>query len=171
MPIENPPAALRAFIYRIEEAVETEGPSMEARIVEALRDVTAQTSWLPPDRRRANHENYARHILWCDPGGRFCVLSIVWDRGQQSPVHAHYTWCAVGVYEGVLTESTYQAPGGNGVAALIAAEQRGAGSVSFDSGDRIHRIANCGEMPAISIHVYGVDAERVNGGINRIVST
>jgi predicted metal-dependent enzyme (double-stranded beta helix superfamily) len=163
--IENPPAELRALIERIDAALDAER-AMPGRILDALCKVTAQTSWLPPDRRRADHANYARHILWCDPRDRFSVLSIVWNPGQKSPIHAHRTWCAVGVYEGILTEETYRES--NALEACSLA-RRGAGSVNFDPGSGAHRIANYGAGPAISIHVYGVGASLVSSGINRLI--
>ena len=42
---------------------------------------------LAPERRRASHENYALHLLYGDAGGRFSILSIVWDHGRMSPIH------------------------------------------------------------------------------------
>ena len=80
---------------------------LPGEIKERLRDATAVPDWLPPERRRASHENYARHLLHGDAEGRFSILAIVWDHGQQSPIHGHYCWCAVGVYQGELTERFY----------------------------------------------------------------
>jgi len=169
MPIENPPPELRALIDGIDAAVKLGGAGLADGVTTALRAVTAQTNWLPPDRRRANHDNYARHILWCDLAGRFSILSIVWDAGQQSPVHGHRTWCAVGVYQGTLVESYFREDERAHAVNEIGRETRGAGSVTFDEGDGVHRIANHGTTPAISIHIYGVGADRVSGGINRVL--
>jgi predicted metal-dependent enzyme (double-stranded beta helix superfamily) len=169
MPIENPPPALRALIDAVDAAIKTGGTSLAQGVTEALRAVTVQTDWLPPDRRRANHDNYARHILWCDLAGRFSILSIVWDAGQQSPIHGHRTWCAVGVYQGALEECYFREEEQARAVTEISRETRNAGSVTFDEGDGVHRIANRGTTPAISIHVYGVGADRVSGGINRVL--
>lgn len=168
MPIENPPPALRALIDSVDAAVKAGGTSLARGVCAALGAVTAQADWLPPDRRRANHDNYARHILWCDLAGRFSILSIVWDHGQQSPIHGHRTWCAVAVYQGTLTETSFREQEGGDIRE-IEVLQRERGSVTFDDGDGIHRIANRNAVPAISIHVYGVGADRVSGGINRIL--
>jgi predicted metal-dependent enzyme (double-stranded beta helix superfamily) len=108
MPIENPPPELQTLIERLDAALGAGEAAMPERVMAALGKLTAQSTWLPPDRRRADHVHYARHILWCDPRERFSVLSIVWNPGQKSPIHAHRTWCAVGVYEGVLAEEIYR---------------------------------------------------------------
>jgi len=34
-------------------------------------------------------EHYARRLLHRDPGGRYTVLVMVWDRGQGTPLHDH----------------------------------------------------------------------------------
>ncbi|HXF67086.1 MAG TPA: cysteine dioxygenase family protein, partial [Burkholderiales bacterium] len=125
--------------------------------------------WLPPDRRRANHERYARHLLYGDPLGRFSILAIVWDRGQRSPVHGHHCWCAVGVYQGTLMETRYREDPAGGVPVAAGATLRAAGSLSFDpAAGGIHRLANESGELAVSLHVYGVAKERVSDGINRI---
>ena len=55
------------------------GPSevLAGGVTAALKSAVGQPEWLPPDRRRASHENYARHVLHGDPAGRFSILAIV----------------------------------------------------------------------------------------------
>jgi hypothetical protein len=53
-------------------------------------------------------DRYIRHLL--DEGDGYAVVALVWRPGQMSPVHAHHTWCALGVHSGVLTEHFF-APG------------------------------------------------------------
>ncbi|MFC7551922.1 hypothetical protein ACFQU7_05950 [Pseudoroseomonas wenyumeiae] len=55
--------------------------------------------------------SYIRHLLHADPGGSYAVVALIWRPGQMSPVHAHRTWCALGVYRGVLSEAFYDLPG------------------------------------------------------------
>ena len=151
-------------------AVSLPPDAMAREVQAALRAATATTGWLPPERRRVNHDNYARHVLYGDPQGRFSVLAIVWDHGQASPVHGHHCWCAVGVYLGTLTETHYR-EGAGGVADVIDARPRGAGSVSFDPArNGIHRIANDSGAVAISLHVYGVAQDLIATNVNRILA-
>jgi predicted metal-dependent enzyme (double-stranded beta helix superfamily) len=146
--------------------------NMEREIRAALREATAGERWLPEERRRANHERYARHLLYGDPAGRFSVLSLVWDHGQESPIHGHHTWCAVGVYDGELTETRYREQDGGHAPVEIGAERRGHGSLSFDPPQSaIHRIGNRSGAVAISLHVYGVGADRIATGVNQLYPT
>lgn len=142
---------------------------MERGITAALREATAGEHWLPPERRRANHERYARHLLYGDPDGRFSILSLVWDHGQESPIHGHHTWCAVGIYDGELTETHYRDEDGGRQPVEIGSERRTAGSLSFDLPlTAIHRIANRSGAVAVSLHIYGVGPDRVATGVNRL---
>ncbi|MGH8621700.1 MAG: hypothetical protein ACRET3_06140, partial [Burkholderiales bacterium] len=102
------PPQLQRLADRIVHAAGRAPDAMASEVKAALREATAATGWLPPDHRRANHERYARHLLYGDPRGRFAILSLVWDRAQMSPIHAHHCWCAVGVYRGMLTETYYR---------------------------------------------------------------
>ena len=102
------PPQLQRLSGRIGNAVTLAPDAMAPEIKAALREATAETGWLPPERRRASHERYARHLIYADPADRFSILAIVWDRGQMSPIHAHHCWCAVAVYQGMLTETFYR---------------------------------------------------------------
>jgi len=164
------PAQLQRLADGIGAAVALPTADMARGIRAALREATTGERWLPLERRRANHERYARHLLYGDPAGRFSILSLVWDHGQESPIHGHHTWCAVGVYDGVLTETLYREQ--EGQAPLeIGVEQRAAGSHSFDPpGSAIHRIGNSSGGVAISLHVYGVGPDRISTGVNRLLA-
>lgn len=154
---------------RIDSALALTRDSMGLAIRSALEEATARPGWLPAERRRASHENYARHVLYGDPGGRYCVLAIVWDPGQMSPIHSHYCWCAVGVYQGSLTENYYHEAATGGIPVLVSSTRRAAGTLSFDpAGSGIHRIANESGAQAISLHVYGVEKTGISTGVNRI---
>lgn len=139
-----------------------------AAVTAALARTGTCVDWLPQEQRRANHDRYARHLLHADPSGLFSVLAIVWAPGQQSPVHSHLTWCSVSVLSGTLTESIYKLSGDQ--PALLREDQHAPGALTFDPADGtiIHRLANRGSENALSLHVYGVGADRVNTGINRL---
>jgi predicted metal-dependent enzyme (double-stranded beta helix superfamily) len=162
------PTQLQRLANHIGAAMGLGPDSMEREIRVALREATTGERWLPAERRRANHERYARHLLYGDPEGRFSVLSLVWDHGQESPIHGHHTWCAVGVYDGELTEIYYRAQDGR-APVECGRTQRTAGSLSFDPPQSaIHRIGNSSGAVAISLHVYGVAADRIAAGVNRL---
>jgi predicted metal-dependent enzyme (double-stranded beta helix superfamily) len=160
---------LEQLAGRIGAAVGLAPGPMAKEIKAALREATAEPRWLPEERRRASHDNYARHLLYGDPAGRYSILAIVWEQGQMSPIHAHYCWCAVGVYQGLLTENYYREDAGGGIPVLVGSLQRGAGTLSFDPpASGIHRIGNESGAPAISLHVYGIAKGGIGTGINRV---
>ena len=153
----------------IAAAVELAPAAMGRALKTALRDATVRTGWLPPERRRASHENYARHLIYADPEDRFSILAIVWDRGQMSPIHAHHCWCAVGVYQGLLTETYYRAGPAGEPPVEIGSARHAAGESTFEpGGSGIHRIANYSGVLAISLHIYGVAKDRIATGVNRV---
>jgi predicted metal-dependent enzyme (double-stranded beta helix superfamily) len=153
-------------------AVALPPPDMADQVKAALREATADHGWLPPERRRASHDHYSRHLIYTDPGDRFSILAIVWDRGQMSPVHGHHCWCAVGVYQGLLTETCYRESGAGEPPVETGSARHPAGSATFEAaGPFVHRIANYSGVLAVSLHVYGVARDRIANGVNRIVST
>jgi len=162
---------LAVLAGRIGSALKLAPGDMAQEIRAALGEATADATWLPEERRRVSHENYARHLLYGDPEGRFSILSIVWEHGQKSPIHGHYCWCAVGVYLGCLIETYYRESPVGGLPVLVDRLQRNAGTLSFDpASSGIHRIANDSGAPAISLHVYGIAKEGIAAGVNRILT-
>jgi predicted metal-dependent enzyme (double-stranded beta helix superfamily) len=166
--VNTVPPQLQRLADRVGRAAGLAPEAMANEVKAALRDATATPDWLPPERRRASHDNYARHLLYGDPAGRFSILSLVWDRAQMSPVHGHHCWCAVGVYRGMLTETYYLEAGAGAPPVDIGSARHAAGASTFDSGSGIHRLANVSGVLAVSLHVYGVGADRVATGVNRI---
>lgn len=163
------PYTVTALMEQMALALDASESTRANNVKQALLGAVSQRDWLPPDRRTANHQNYARHLLHADPAGRFSVLSIVWSPGQMSPVHSHHTWCAVGVFKGEIEETFFDLPAAEAAPVTRHAATRGVGSVTYaEANAGIHRIANRGSEVAITIHVYGVGADRVTSGINRV---
>jgi predicted metal-dependent enzyme (double-stranded beta helix superfamily) len=114
-------------------------------------------------------KGYIRHLLHADPDGAYAVVALCWRPGQMSPVHAHRTWCALGVYRGMLTEGHYAASD-TGVPVQTGSVLRPAGATCHSHADpsQIHRIANLGSEDALSIHVYGAAFERFGQDVNLV---
>lgn len=162
------PQQLQRLADHVGRAVTLAPEAMAREVKSALHAVTVESGWLPPERRRASHENYARHLVYADPDDRFSILALVWDRGQMSPIHAHQCWCAVGVYRGLLTEHYYRAGAGGEPPVETGSARHAVGESTFDPGAGIHRLGNYSGVLAISLHVYGVGADRISTGVNRI---
>ena len=128
---------------------------------EPLREALREPAWLRPEHRIGDPNAYMRHVLYVDPEGDFVITAITWLPGQQSPRHGHHVWCAFGVAEGELTEEQF-APD----LKVLKTLRYGAGEVAAAS--EIHRVANRGRAPLVSLHLYGVSGERLTTGINRL---
>ena len=164
------PPALQRLIDSLDAAVAAPDAALPLNVTRALAECVAERGWLPQDKQRASHDHYTRHLLYSDPGDRYSILAIVWGREQSSPIHAHYTWCGVGVYSGELTETHYREQAGGRLPAPLATRRRRAGELSFDLPlTGVHRIANTGDETAVSLHVYGIGRQRIAKGVNRVL--
>jgi len=166
-----PTPALAALVAAVDSACGCADGPIADRLVAALRAAVAQRDLLTPDQRVPQGNSYARHLLHCDPAGRFTIVSIVWGPGQFSPSHGHHTWCAYAVRENALQETLYAWDHAGGAAQPVATDIRPPGYGCFARAglDQIHRLGNAGTEPAISIHVYGVGGARVATHVNRVV--
>jgi predicted metal-dependent enzyme (double-stranded beta helix superfamily) len=144
---------------------------MERRMVAALARAAGDRNLLTPEQRVPSADRYARHVVYGDPAGRFTILSLVWMPGQFSPTHAHETWCAFATCENTLTETEYAFNHATMKAVHLRTVERRAGYCSFGQAglDQIHRLGNAGVMPAVSLHVYGVESGRIGTHVNRKV--
>ena len=107
-----------------------------------------------------------RHVLYVDPGGAFVMTAITWLPGQVSPVHGHQVWCAYGVAEGELTEEQF----GVDLAPLKTGVYSRGDVAERDLQCRlIHRVSNRTRSTIVSLHLYGVSAEKLTTGINRLL--
>jgi len=136
----------------------------QADCAEALRAALAAPAWLRPEHRVGDPKGYMRHVLYVDPDGDFVMTAITWLPGQVSPVHGHQVWCAYGIGEGELTEERFDEK-----LNLVKTRTYRAGDVAERDLDckAIHRVSNRSRGTIVSLHVYGVSADRLTTGINR----
>lgn len=163
-------ASLQRLVERMNAAVAAPADELPSRVTAALEESVVRPDWLTAEQCRPSHDHYTRHVLYGDPDGRYTIVAIVWGARQRSPIHAHHTWCGVGVYRGKINEALYMENAEGGPPVLLNIAVRGSGTLSFDMpNDGIHRIANTEPDPAVSIHVYGVDRARITTGVNRVL--
>ena len=167
----SPAAGLGHLAAEITAACDGAPDRMAQHVIAALAAAAADPILLTAEQCLSCADHYARHVLYADPQGRFTILALVWSGGQFSPVHAHDTWCAYAVRRGILTETLFGFDAATAQAVPLRTETRRAGYGCFAlSGlDQIHRLGNAGLEPAISIHVYGVDAGEVCSHVNRVL--
>jgi predicted metal-dependent enzyme (double-stranded beta helix superfamily) len=134
------------------------------RVIEAERMVgklVQQSDWLAPEKRIPASDGYARYPLYCDPENRFEVIALVWQPGQKTLLHDHDgTWGAEGVIVGRMSvtnfEQVQELPGNR-------VELRPLGDMFVNAQETgqllppadCHIVANDGDGPAITVHVYG----------------
>jgi predicted metal-dependent enzyme (double-stranded beta helix superfamily) len=140
-------------------------------IAPVLRLALAHKEWLRPEHRVGDPKAYMRHVLYVDPKDEFVITAITWLPGQVSPVHGHHVWCAYGVAEGELTEERFHEK--FGTLQPMATHLYKAGDVAERDLDckAIHRVSNRSRGTIVSLHLYGVSAERLTTGINRIFAS
>lgn len=144
---------------------------MPERLAASFAGVAGDAELVPVAARKTAAGGYARHVLYNDPRGRFTIVSLVWGAGQFSPVHGHHTWCAYAVCEGELSETGFAYDAVSRLARPLGCVGLEAGAINFAYAglDQIHKLGNGCDNTARSIHIYGVDAERIATHVNRVV--
>lgn len=123
-------------------------------------------SLLPADLRRGDPECYQSHLVHAEPDGSFSMAVMVWLPGQQTPIHDHVSWCVPAVLQGMEHEEIF-AVEGNGLR-LVDRHVNPVGAVcAFTPPGDIHRVRNCGDDVAISMHIYGADISRLGNSVRR----
>jgi len=107
-----------------------------------------------------------RHLLYIDPDDAFVISAITWLPGQASAVHGHQVWCMFGVAEGDLTEEQFSEAGEPRQKVIYRAGQLADRDLSQQ---RVHRVSNRGIARVVSLHLYGVSANKLTTGINRVL--
>jgi predicted metal-dependent enzyme (double-stranded beta helix superfamily) len=138
---------------------------------EALREALKTPAWLRPEHRVGDPTGYMRHVLYVDPESAFVITAITWLPGQMSPVHGHQVWCAYGIAEGELTEEQFQQSFGTLRPVKTRLYKSGEVADRDLEAKTIHRVSNRTRGTLVSLHLYGVSAERLTTGINRIYSS
>jgi predicted metal-dependent enzyme (double-stranded beta helix superfamily) len=168
-PIHPDLAPLAEVAKSFTRTFRTTGAANQPALAAALRGAVGKRSgWLRREHRVGDPARYMRHLLYVDPDDEFVITAITWLPGQQSPVHGHFVWCAFGVVEGELTEETFRAPG-RMLEQLGTKVIRAGELAEIDLGGPLfHRVSNRTREPLVTLHVYGVTADSLTTGINRI---
>jgi predicted metal-dependent enzyme (double-stranded beta helix superfamily) len=149
---------------------ESEAP---ARVAELLPGLLENRDLLRDDQKTAPATGYGRHDVFLCPNDRFSVIAAVWPAGFASPIHDHMTWCTFGVFEGVIEETRFEPLSGNqdgGDAVPVMKNRWGVGDVAHlpVGGGDIHGMYNPTGRPAISIHVYGGNSQKLGANVVNI---
>ena len=137
-----------------------------AELEETLHVAIRKPTWLRPEHRVGDPNGYMRHLLYIDPDDKFIISAVTWLPGQGSSVHAHQVWCLYGVVEGDLTEERFDES-----LALQEKHVYRPGDIAVRDLDQkmVHRVSNRGIARVVSLHLYGVSADKLTTGINRVL--
>lgn len=154
---------LQTFIDDVGAVVSSTDDEHEitTRIAQLLSTLLADGYRLPPQVTRAAPDRHLTYPLYIAPDESWSMASVVWAAGQQTNVHSHETWGAVGIYAGAELEVRYLKPT---TATTPAGPLEPAGAQRWDRGqvtvccttdDDVHSVVAVGDEPTIGIHVYG----------------
>jgi predicted metal-dependent enzyme (double-stranded beta helix superfamily) len=172
------------LVRRLDEAVAVNDDATRCRNVKrVLAEIvgSGQDFVDEPFLKPAPHR-YARRLLHRDPAGRYTALVMVWDRGQGTPLHDHAGhWCVECVYRGRIRVTSYSVRGGDPEQDVVRFERESVVHAGVGEAGALippfeyHVLENAGDVPAITIHVYGEEMtfchvfEPVeNGGYRRV---
>jgi predicted metal-dependent enzyme (double-stranded beta helix superfamily) len=137
-----------------------------AELEETLHVALRKPTWLRPEHRVGDPNAYMRHLLYIDPKDAFVITAITWLPGQMSAIHGHQVWCMFGVVEGDLTEEQFS--GSLELAQKVVYRPGELARADLDQ-QGVHRVSNRGIGRVVSLHLYGVSADKLTTGINRPV--
>lgn len=161
------------FATGMEASLAQSARLVAAQVAESLPDADTLLASLPPGALEGSPDTYTRHLVHADPYERFSVMVLVWRPGQSSPVHGHRTWCAYRVLRGTLAERHYRWDPASRTATQVNAVTRETGDTfSVPAGlQHIHALGNASDTVAVSLHIYGVEQDRIATGVNLLVDT
>ena len=139
------------------------------RVATALRRrLPDPVALLPSSLRRGDPAGYQSHLLHAEPDGSFSIAAMVWLPGQETVIHDHVAWCVTAVLTGIEYEETFAVTESGEALRRVARNENPPGTVcGFAPPGDIHRVRNCGNGVAISLHVYGADISRLGTSIRR----
>jgi predicted metal-dependent enzyme (double-stranded beta helix superfamily) len=137
----------------------------------SLRGYLCEPELLQPEHRIGDTTAYKRHLLYADPTKQFSILAIVWMPGQQTPIHGHTAWGALGIYSGtpyceVFNTGSKQQPRMTLEPTMKLCMHPAEVNTVQPGIDDVHRIGNDSRTAAITIHIYGRDLLACPGSIN-----
>lgn len=144
------------------------------RIAEYLPVLMACPDLLTPEQRSLKGLDYEKHEVFLCPNDDFSVLAVVWPSGIHSPIHDHKTWCTFGVLEGEIRETIYEETyEASCNACAVSITNHLVGSITHMTTDKsnIHCMHNPGANPAVTIHIYGGNSEKIGANVNKIYAT
>ena len=164
---------LDRFINGLENVVQNERDQW--KIVKAVEPLLQQLitspdrGWLkdkyrrPPEGKTGVASGYGQYCLY-RRGTALSVIAFCWGPGKGTPIHDHLSWGALGFIDGLEQETRYKRLDDGKDPKRAQLKEVGVyftktGETShLVSPERdVHRVHNPGDIPSVSVHVYGCD--------------
>ncbi len=131
-------------------------------VEESLARILPDSSWLAEEHRKPSGEGFTRSLIFRHPELGFAVVATVWSPGQGTPVHDHGgIWGVEGVVEGTVRIRQFNPVSGEEPAGRIHIRQEREYTARLGDIERLvpgsdhHQMENAGDMPAVTVHVFG----------------
>jgi predicted metal-dependent enzyme (double-stranded beta helix superfamily) len=96
-----------------------------------------------------------RYMLYKDSRYGFVVMMLVWGKGDKTPIHAHGTWGVEAIIKNSVRVTTYTYCQKNPIELTCSVLNAGELAFVIPPDDDVHVVAQEGDLPAISVHIYG----------------
>jgi hypothetical protein len=155
------------FVRQCELAVQRHGDSLASRDEVAGRAAELGASWSMPDpafRLLQPGAPYSSYQLYLNKQNGLSVILDIFAPGQVAPVHNHCCWGVFVCLEGEELERLYDVPADLSAPPTEVGTQRntrGEVSVAGPQRNAFHQVECIGDVPAVSLHIYGADLKQM----------
>ena len=119
-----------------------------------LQTLAASRSWMRPEHLQGDAEQgFGIHVLHEEPDHGLWLVAVTWLPHRGAAPHNHGTWAVIAGVDGEEENVGWTRREGKlrrGSARLV-----GPGQVAMFLSEDLHSVANPGERPTLSLHVYG----------------
>jgi predicted metal-dependent enzyme (double-stranded beta helix superfamily) len=171
--MRHPNPTLDRFIDGLENIVGRERDQWKivAAVEPLMREliVSPDRGWLkdkyrrPPEGKSGVAAGYGQYCLY-RRGSALSVIAFCWGAGKGTPIHDHLSWGVLGFIDGLEQETRYKRVDDGSDPKRARLQEVGVyytktGETShLVSPERdVHRVHNPGDIPSVSVHVYGCD--------------
>ena len=171
--MRHPSPTLDRFINELEGIVAAERDQW--RIVAAVEPLVKQLianpdhSYIkdkyrrPPEGKTGVAAGYGQYCLY-RRGTALSVIAFCWGPGKGTPIHDHLAWGVLGFYDGLEKETRYKRLDDGKDETRAQLKEVGVhftktGETSHLTSPQrdVHKVENPGDIPSVSIHIYGCD--------------
>lgn len=124
----------------------------------ALEEIqTAVADFIPSFQAELCEQDWepGRYMLYKDPTHGFVIMMLVWGKGDKTPIHAHGTWGVEAVIKNQVCVTNYSNCPSNPKETCCAILSAGEVTYVIPPDEDVHVVEQSGDLPAITIHVYG----------------